>query len=255
MSGLAAVATRDLERLQRELQQGTLAAPLSRAKLAALRLGALWEALAGLGGLSGEGLLAVVTAVLAERGGTQGPKVELVWTGPEGRSAWSRPTGRVVRELFEGAQRSVILAGYSFDHGAQILEPLHAAMRDRGVAVALYLNVERAPHWERDLDSYAERALARFLAANWPFGAPYPVLHYDPRTLSPNSVESLHAKCIVVDEEQALIGSANFTDRGQSRNVEVGVVIEDASFARALASQWRSATAAGVFISWVRDGG
>lgn len=27
-------------------------------------------------------------------------------------------------------------------------------------------------------------------------------------------------------------------------------MIEDASFARALASQWRSATAAGVFIPW-----
>ena len=46
------------------------------------------------------------------------------------------------------------------------------------------------------------------------------------------------------------IGSANFTDRGQSRNIEVGAVIEDASFARALASQWRSATAAGVFVEW-----
>ena len=58
---------------------------------------------------------------------------------------------------------------------------------------------------------------------------------------------SLHAKCIVVDERRSLITSANFTDRGQTRNMEVGVLLDDADFARGLAAQWFSALAAGVF--------
>jgi integrase len=102
----------------------------------------------------------------------------------------------------------VLLAGYSFDHGREILEPLHTAMRDRNVAVDMYLHVERAPRNEADLDRYAEKEMVSFLARNWPFGPPHPVLHYDPRTLQPRSIESLHAKCIVVDERLALIGSA-----------------------------------------------
>jgi hypothetical protein len=79
---------------------------------------------------------------------------------------------------------------------------------------------------------------------------PYPALCYDPRTVDPTSIESLRAKCVVVEERTALLGSANFTDRGQSRNVEVGAIIEDEGFAVALASRWRSATAAGAFVAY-----
>jgi phosphatidylserine/phosphatidylglycerophosphate/cardiolipin synthase-like enzyme len=57
----------------------------------------------------------------------------------------------------------------------------------------------------------------------------------------------VHAKCVVADERVAVVGSAKFTDRGQSRNVEVGARIEHASFARALVAQFRAATHAGVF--------
>lgn len=250
MSGLREVATRDLERLKREVRRGAVVVPLSRPSLVGAQLGHLWERVGVLAGLDVAGVLAVLDTALAERAAAHGPRVELVWTGPEGKSGWARPTGAVVRELFAQARSSVLVAGYSFDHGAEILEPLYRGMRDRGIAASLYLHIERAPRGTDDLDAYARGQLATFLAKDWPFGAPYPALYYDPRTVSPSSVESLHAKCIVVDERIALIGSANFTDRGQSRNVEVGAIIEDAAFAVALASQWRSATAAGAFVAW-----
>ena len=57
----------------------------------------------------------------------------------------------------------------------------------------------------------------------------------------------LHAKCIVVDYRRALVTSANFTSRGQERNVEVGVLVESEKFARELVHQWRNAAEAGVF--------
>jgi phosphatidylserine/phosphatidylglycerophosphate/cardiolipin synthase-like enzyme len=42
----------------------------------------------------------------------------------------------------------------------------------------------------------------------------------------------------VVDGVKAFVSSANFTQRGQERNIEVGVLIEDPSFASYLAAQW-----------------
>jgi phosphatidylserine/phosphatidylglycerophosphate/cardiolipin synthase-like enzyme len=44
---------------------------------------------------------------------------------------------------------------------------------------------------------------------------------------------------VVVDERFTLIGSANFTDRGRTRNIEVGVLIDDPDFARQLVRQWQ----------------
>ena len=67
------------------------------------------------------------------------------------------------------------------------------------------------------------------------------------RTAEPTSTASLHAKCIVVDDRRALVTSANFTSRGQERNVEVGVLVESEKFARELVHQWRNAAEAGVF--------
>jgi len=55
-----------------------------------------------------------------------------------------------------------------------------------------------------------------------------------------------HAKCIVVDDREALVTSANFTDRGQTRNIEVGVLIEDSRFASRLAGQWRGLVETGL---------
>lgn len=140
----------------------------------------------------------------------------------------------------------MLIAGYSFDHGSSILAPLHARMTARGLGVDIYLHVDRARR-TRDIDQHIEHAGASFFAANWPFGPPHPTIYVGPSTVAPDSLESLHAKCVVTDERIAVVGSANFTDRGQSRNVEVGARIEHASFARALVAQFRAATHAGVF--------
>jgi phosphatidylserine/phosphatidylglycerophosphate/cardiolipin synthase-like enzyme len=43
-----------------------------------------------------------------------------------------------------------------------------------------------------------------------------------------------------------LIGSANFTDRGQTRNIEIGVLIEDEQFAKQVLTQWQGLIGAGL---------
>jgi phosphatidylserine/phosphatidylglycerophosphate/cardiolipin synthase-like enzyme len=86
-------------------------------------------------------------------------------------------------------------------------------------------------------------------ARYWPFGAPTPTLYVDPRAAVPRSYASLHAKCIVVDGMRALVGSANFTDRGHARNIEAGVLVDDARFATELARQFHDAVGAGLFVA------
>ena len=102
------------------------------------------------------------------------------------------------------------------------------------------------------LASFASEKIELFLEQNWPFGDPLPVIYYAPSTIEPGSLASVHAKCVVVDEATTLITSANFTARGQTRNVEVGVLLHDPHLAHGLLANWKSAAAAGQFVRYVR---
>jgi phosphatidylserine/phosphatidylglycerophosphate/cardiolipin synthase-like enzyme len=242
------VSLHDLERLAGLLRDGSLRSPLTDATLLAFGLEHMAPALRW-ASMATDQLLEVVRLIAEERRTQKGARVELVWTGPDVPASLSRDTAVVVRELLASVQRSAVIAGYSFDHGADILRPLHAAMLGRGAQVAVYVDVARAPDG-REVQAHLREEIARFLRENWPFGQPLPELFYDPRTLPSTSVVSLHAKCIVVDDERALITSANFTDRGQTRNVEVGVLIEDPALAANLAGQWRALTDARLMHRW-----
>jgi phosphatidylserine/phosphatidylglycerophosphate/cardiolipin synthase-like enzyme len=73
----------------------------------------------------------------------------------------------------------------------------------------------------------------------WP-GERMPDVFYDPRSLATEGKARacLHAKCIVIDEDRALITSANFTEAAHERNIEAGTVISDTMLARALKAQF-----------------
>ena len=58
----------------------------------------------------------------------------------------------------------------------------------------------------------------------------------------------MHAKCVVVDGECALVTSANFTWRAHEQNTECGVLLESASFAHHLARQWLGLIDAGLAV-------
>lgn len=108
-----------------------------------------------------------------------------MWTGPEGGSATARDTAVVLRSLFEGAQRRVLLAGYSFDHGRDILEPLHQGMVERGVEALFVVNIKQAERRMEPPEAHATEQLGDFVDRNWPFGEPYPRIYYDERALCP----------------------------------------------------------------------
>ena len=74
---------------------------------------------------------------------------------------------------------------------------------------------------------------------SWP-GRRYPRILYDQRALSPSSGPRacLHAECLIIDDERALVTSANFTEAAMDRNVEAGVLAADAGFAARLRAQF-----------------
>ena len=247
--GLADASTSGLERIAAALRDGSLRAPLSRSSLIAFGVTGQLDAItAALAGYSRAACISILEAVLAEREKCTAPAPELVWTGPEGANAIARDTAVVLRELFESAHQRVILAGYSFDNGANVLRPLHAVMEERGVQAYFFVNIEQPRVPVADEDTYAQGQLDAFIASSWPFGAPYPRLYCDRRALRPgHGAEycSLHAKCVSVDGKRAFVSSANFTSRGQDRNIEVGVLLNDATFASQVERQWMSLIEAG----------
>jgi phosphatidylserine/phosphatidylglycerophosphate/cardiolipin synthase-like enzyme len=220
--------------------------PLEEETLAAAGLAHLVPKLGVLRGLPPDLARSLSIAILAERARPAGAQVQLVWTGPEAVSGTARDTATVVRELFNRARKSVLVAGDAFDHGAEILEPLYQAMKLHGVEVQLFVDIPRGERRESPAMLVAQWTESFFLE-NWTFPL-RPTICFDPRAVSRDRYSSLHAKCIVVDERLALVTSANFTDRGQGRNIEVGVLIEDQPFGRALVEQWMAAKTAGVFV-------
>lgn len=269
--GLSRVATDDIEQLLDALRSGVLRGPLTKVAVAQAGHERLWRFLEGYAGLETSALVLLLESIVEERKGFAERRLELVWSGTDAGPSLARYTRVVVPELFARASQHVTLAGYSFDHGERTFEPLHRAMRDRQVVARLFIDVEQthqrlaqqlrtegrtsrlAPIDAARRTSpvaYADAVCTLLRELYWPFGPPHPEIHYDPRSADGNTFASLHAKCMVVDHEVSLITSANFTERGQSRNIEVGVLIRDRTFAAALEQQWFNLIASGGVVRW-----
>jgi len=201
--------------------------------------------------LAGLGMAAAhVREVLAAlEGQERAPEATLVWSGPEEGGTASRDTSVVVRELFAGAQRSVLVAGFAVYQGKSVFKVLAERMDSApALSVTMFLNVERG---QQDTSSAAEilKGFAeRFQTREWP-GRRLPAVYHDPRALEPiergRKRSSLHAKCVLVDDQRALVTSANFTEAAQERNIEAGVLVESPSFTAALRSQFDGLVVAG----------
>lgn len=175
-------------------------------------------------------------------------RAQLVWTGPDMVGSASRSTSVVVQEMFAAARASVLVAGFVVVQGKSLFEPLAKRMSDvPGLVVRMFFNVARTYGDDADDSEILRRFSERFCLEHWPWN-PRPAVFYDPRALSresgPRAV--LHAKCVVVDDERSLVTSANFTEAAQERNIEAGVVVESAAFAKALRGQFEALVGAGV---------
>ncbi len=204
--------------------------------------------------VGGEVALArVCRLVVAERAATaeRAPKVELVWTGPERIGASSRDTKIVVAELFQRAKRSVIVSSYSLSSGEDLFAPLAARMAAiPTLRVRMFFDLTVGDHnmtGPRTREAYEARFVQRFRDSQWP-KVRFPEVFHDPRTIT-NEAISLHAKCVIIDEEIALVTSANTSAAAQEENIEAGVLIEDRLLASALAKQFDDLVTAGDLVA------
>jgi hypothetical protein len=255
-ASLRGVGTSTLRALREALESARIAAPITREALTALGIRHnLDELLVALGGHRSAACVAILDVTIAEREGAP-PRPSLVWSGPDASSSGARDTSVVLRELFEGARTSVILAGFSFENGSAILEPLHRGMQHHGLDVRFFIHVDQ-PERGVNVPEHLAKQWVAFLEEAWPFGAPYPHVYYDVRAERPGAYRredgpnqpgyvSLHAKCVVVDAQRSFISSANFTQRAQERNIECGVLLDDPHFAEHTAAQWLRLIEAGL---------
>lgn len=183
----------------------------------------------------------LLDTLLAERAHRPGPRLEVVWSGPESSQSQSRDTAQVLRELFCGAERSVIVAGFAFWRASTIFDCLHDRALARGIDIEFFIHVDPSG---LNVAMTAES----FFKHTWPWEDIRPRVYCDARS---DDVEaepsSMHAKCVVVDDETAFITSANFTEAAQRTNVELGIVVKDREFATRVAGQWRSLVAGRLF--------
>ena len=174
--------------------------------------------------------------------------VELVWSGPETTGSATRDTAVVMRDLFANAKRSVLVSCFALYQARDIFKPLADRMDQiPDLRVKIFLNVQRPGHLEFPEAQILKQFIETFRTQHWP-GQTFPQLFYDPRSLLADADKraSLHAKCVVVDEERAFITSANFTEAAQERNLEAGVLLSIPAIAKSLCSQFENLVSRGI---------
>jgi phosphatidylserine/phosphatidylglycerophosphate/cardiolipin synthase-like enzyme len=182
--------------------------------------------------------------------------IDLVWTGPEAPGIVNRDTSVVVRELFQEARESVLVAGFVVYQGHVVFKELAARMDlNPGLRARMYLDIRRPRNDPSSPSELVRRFAEHFVGKEWPGRRP-PELFFDPRSLEMDASQraSLHAKCVVVDRARAFVSSANFTRAAQSKNIEAGVLVRSPSFAGRLADHFEALAARGLLRPIPVDG-
>jgi len=147
-------------------------------------------------------------------------KVEMVWTGPSTTLVPSRQTERVLLDVIDGASKELFIVSFVAYNVENVLIALQNAI-DRGVAVSILFESTKTHGGKIDIDSIGSFA-KRLEKANF--------YHWSSNDKDGNGYTgSVHAKCVVADNEVAFITSANLTTAALERNMELGVLIEGGS--------------------------
>ena len=260
---LPGVSANLLEDLAAHIRAGTLGWPVRAISLKAKGysgIEGLPEGLRSLEAHFGNDAATVATVLsmlAAERAAAETEakrRVSLVWSGPEGKSQ-SEDMALAIGRLFARAQRKVLISTYNVGWKRGLFGPLVDKMqRDPHFEVTIFVNINGELTREYRLAGEDPVAAFKrwFVATHWS-AARLPAVYYDPRALTARYVDpltqkekhppQLHAKCVIADDEAALVTSANFSDAAQNDNIEAGVLVEDARFVQALTQQFEGLVA------------
>jgi len=240
------------------LRAGRVAPGASSAALAQHRLPADWATpLAELAarGWTGPLLGEAAETVAAERASAATQGIRVVSTQPGAAHGDLVQTSVALRQLFTQAKREILLAGFRVTDRS-ILEHLRRPP-ERALDVRLFFDLHpkvdvhgRTREGSPDLDMLPGLWMQEFLEKIWPPGVASPRAWYSPLTLEPDehgAWRSMHIKTVVVDRERLFVTSANFTDRAQTRNFELGVLVENADAASRVVRHFEALVSQTVF--------
>ena len=238
---LLALPTRDLDTLAAALRSSRLGPGCEAVDLQSF-FGAVWASqiaadLRALGTLGFTGVQMACAIELMAQARLADAKAEgsidLVTTGPVPSA--DGDTRVVVQRLFYEAKRSILIAGYEFYNSEPVFRALANRMAEEPELKVRFC-VNLSPVAGGGEAAAIQAFLSDFQHFHWPESCPLPAFYYDPRTIVPRPAlqHRLHAKCVVVDGEQAFISSANFTEAAHERNIEVGVLLRSCPSAKRL---------------------
>lgn len=157
----------------------------------------------------------IIEAVIGAMTMVDSDKVSLVVTAPPSFAINTRTTKNVVQSMINGANRNVLITGYSLSSYFSELVDTIIQKSQRGVFVKFFVNdIDKQPRFDKIL-----RHKGRFLKI------------YNYRS-EDDKMAALHAKVISVDQQQTLITSANLSYHGQQGNIELGTIIESKQIAK-----------------------
>ena len=168
----------------------------------------------------------LITAVLAGRERDRALMPELVMSGPDVAGVPTADTHSVVQSLFQQAETEVLIAAYAFYNGRALFEGLASRKAaNPNLKVMFHVDVPRKHGDTSSADAIILRFSQDFQERHWPWTPP-PEIFFDPRALETDAKvrASLHAKVVIIDRRLLFIGSANFTEAAQQRNIEIGVL-------------------------------
>jgi len=170
-------------------------------------------------------------------------RLEIVWSGPLSGASTFRRTDQALLELIQTAKRSITVVTFA----AYKIPDIAAALVDaakRGVRISLIL--ESTGESEGSVTFNAIEAMGTELArAATVYAWPTEKRGMDAK----GNRGALHVKCAVVDDEAALISSANLTEHAMNLNMELGLLVRGGELPLSLAGHLRSLMRNGILVS------
>jgi phosphatidylserine/phosphatidylglycerophosphate/cardiolipin synthase-like enzyme len=144
--------------------------------------------------------------------------VEMVWSGPGSLHVPVRATAAVLADVIREAQRELVLMTYSARPYQQLTDALLAAVT-RGVAISVVVETLQGA--------------GSALAGDEPYQAftgigGIDLWHWPPSKRTERDAK-MHAKLAVADRRALFVSSANLTQAGVAKNIEVGILIHGGS--------------------------
>jgi phosphatidylserine/phosphatidylglycerophosphate/cardiolipin synthase-like enzyme len=147
--------------------------------------------------------------------GYSAQRVEMVWSGPNSSAVPVRSTAQVLTHLVGEARHELVLMTYSAWPYAPLTEAITAAVAREVAVMAVVETLAGAGG-----ALAGEEPAAAFLAI------PGVQVWHWPTTRRPEQSSKMHAKLAVADSRVLLVTSANLTQSGIGKNIEVGLLVQ-----------------------------